>query len=424
MRATTNTSGLCAHSVARFLYWGSLLLLLAGMWALVDPLHRIGGRTGHLYLTVGAFDLYIWLLLVLGRWQARRGLVADAARSGVFAAVLSGLMFVAINEFHMASAGAARWVSALAAVSTIARLLAASRWLGFPLPAGHLAACCGWVAALAAPGIVLRWFLSDRPAQHLVGYLACWGVAGLAACHLPLVAWQRRRGWHGDGRPLGRWFTPWVLLGILAAVTVLQLHAVMWGLFVYWAQWYFTPIFLAGGVVAVSLGAARGRGRTAAWMFLGMAVLHAAVAWQDRVPILLPLPRPQSAAAYAVHPIYPSGAFLCLLFVGSGLLLRRLGLFSLSLVPPAVDGITRTVQAMWTWPRAKGVLMLLGAFALLGAGAAVQWWQEQRRSARPAPLWDLGLRDRAPGAAGHPGPAVSDNPPAPPSKSEPPGQEA
>ena len=120
----------------------------------------------------------------------------------------------------------------------------------------------------------------------------------------------------------------------------------------------------------------------------------------------------EGPAAYAIDPIYPSGAFLVLLLAASGLLLRRLWLFSLSLAPPALDGISRTVQAMWHWPRAKGVLMLLGAFVLLGSGSAVQWWQEQRRSSRSASSPSAGLADVGGPEKGTP--ATTPSEPAPP----------
>ena len=64
--------GVMPHQLARVSYWLSLLLLVAGMYVLIDPLHRQRRETVHVYITLGAFELYIWLLLCLGRWQRRR----------------------------------------------------------------------------------------------------------------------------------------------------------------------------------------------------------------------------------------------------------------------------------------------------------------------------------------------------------------
>ena len=58
-------------------------MLVGGIWVLVDPFHRVGGRTVHLYMTLGAFEAYIWMLLVLGRWQMRKGLAAPAGAGTV-----------------------------------------------------------------------------------------------------------------------------------------------------------------------------------------------------------------------------------------------------------------------------------------------------------------------------------------------------
>ena len=44
---------------ARLFYWVSLMLLLVGAWMLIDPLNRQPSETAHIYVTVGAFEVYI-----------------------------------------------------------------------------------------------------------------------------------------------------------------------------------------------------------------------------------------------------------------------------------------------------------------------------------------------------------------------------
>ena len=51
-----------ANVFARMFYWLSMLLLLAGAWVLIDPFERQRGETGHIFLTLAAFEVYIWLL--------------------------------------------------------------------------------------------------------------------------------------------------------------------------------------------------------------------------------------------------------------------------------------------------------------------------------------------------------------------------
>ena len=72
MEQKIKKSGVVTHQLARFLYWCSLLLLLAGMWVLIDPFHRKVGQTLHVYITLAAFELYIWLLLILAGWQVQK----------------------------------------------------------------------------------------------------------------------------------------------------------------------------------------------------------------------------------------------------------------------------------------------------------------------------------------------------------------
>lgn len=394
MRCVTERCGTVVHGFARFLYWGSLLLLVGGIWVLVGPLNRVGGRTVHLYMTLGAFEAYIWMLLVLGRWQMRKGLAADAGRSAVFAAVLSGLVFVALNEFHTASKTEARWVSGAAVALTVIRLAVARRWLIFPLPAPMFAACCGWLVILAAPAGVLRyWPYENRPAQHACAYLICWVVALWASCHVFLAAWQIRTRRTAREAALHRWWTPWVLLAILAGVTVLQLYAVMWSMFIGWAQWYFTPVFLAGALASVCLAHARKRHLTASWLLVAAAVAHAVAAAAGPAPGLLPVDRIEAVIPYATHPLYPSALLATLTLTVAVSLLRRRWFLAAALAPPAAVGTAETVRILRSSPYGKGAAMLLGAFALLGLGAAMQWWQERRlrigstsRQTKPPPL--------------------------------------
>jgi len=378
MIASTDVSGRIAHRCAGVLYWSSLLLLLAAAWVLIDPFQRRCGETVQIYITLAGFEVYVWLLLMLGRWQINKTLIGHAARSGLFAVVLTGLLFIALTELHAARATGAGWLSVLAVGLSMVRIVLASRWLGFRLPAPLLASCGAWVLVLAATTPILRGLADHRSAQHAVAYLICWFVALLVAAHVPLIGWQARRGFRHRGWPMGRWWVPWLLPGVLAAVMILQLYAVEYGLFVDCAQWYFSPIFLAVGMVAVGLGHASGKRVPEAWMVMALAVVHAATASGDPVPDDLPETWRTGAAACLVDPVRPSAVFASVMLVGLGLLLRRGWLISLAFVAPAVSAATQTGQAVWTWRHGKGFAMLIGAFALLGAGVAIQWWQEHR----------------------------------------------
>ena len=389
MIATTDVPGRTAHWCAGLLYWASLLLLVAAAWVLIDPFQRRCGETVQIYLTLAGFEVYVWLLLALGRWQIDKTLIGDAARSGLFAAVLTGLLFIALTELHAARATGAGWISVLAVGLSMIRIILAARWLGFRLPAPLLASCGAWVFALAATTPVLRWLTDHRSAQHIAAYLICWLVALLVAAHIPLIAWQARRGFRHRGWPMGRWWVPWLLPGVLATMMILQLYAVEYGLFVDCAQWYFSPIFLAIGVVAVGLGHASGRRVHETWMIMALAVVHAVAVRGDPVPDGLPETWRTGSMAWLVDPAQPSAVFASAMLAALGVMLHRGWIFCLAFVAPAMAAMTRTSHAVWTWRHGKGFVMLLGAFALLGAGAAIQWWQEHRaRWDRPAPSSD------------------------------------
>ncbi|MBN1344000.1 MAG: hypothetical protein JXQ73_15050 [Phycisphaerae bacterium] len=378
MYETTFVSGRTVHRLAAVTYWASLGLLLAGMWVLISPFDRTCGETGHVYVTVVGFELYIWLLLLLGRWQVRHALAADAARSGLFALFLTGMVFMALNELHAADAPWATGVSIIAVGLAAARLVMAQRWLGVRMPAFAGVLCVGWLVVLAAPAPILEHLSSTRTTQHGAGYVMCWVAALFVAAHLVLVAWQSRRGFANWGRPLGQWWASWLVVGMLSVLGVCQLLAVMRAEFVGFTAWYVTPIALAYGVVAVALSSACGRGYHAAWAMMGTAVMYSVVAAGSSAPADLPANWLHGPLSRPRYPLYASWAFASAMLAVTGVLLWRAWFVVLSLAAPAVAGMMESTSAVVRWRGGKGFTMLLGAFALLGLGAALQWWQQRR----------------------------------------------
>jgi len=375
MEHKTFKTGAVAHQFARVLYWCSILLLLAGMWIMIDPYHRKIGETFHVYITLIAFELYMWLLLLLARWQVNKGLTVDTARSGIFLVALTGVVFIALNELYMASVSEARFISALAFITAAAKLILARRWLGLQLPTPLLASCCLWMLVLLLPAPIIHSLLDSKSNQHLAAYLMCWVVALLVGGHLALVAWQMRRGFNGANKPLQQWWVGWFLPALLAALTIGQLYATMWGLFVEWSHWYFSPILLAGGVVCVCLSHACQRRRLEAWALMIMLICFVIAVSADPIPSQFPSQWQQGVGAYAVHPIYPAGVFLSVLLAAAGLLIQNWWLFGTAWVAPVSTVAFKATQAVWEWPHGKGVALLIGAFVLLAAGALLQWWK-------------------------------------------------
>ncbi len=369
-----------AHRVAGVLYWLSLLAFLAGAWILIDPFDRRCGEVVQIYLSLAAFEIYIWCVLILARWQFRRSLLSDTARSAAFALALTGTLFFALNELHSAHGPAAHVLSTLAVAAGLVRAGAARRWLEIELPGAMMAFVGLWLFVLAAPAPLVRLCGEDRPMQHLSAYLLCWLVAATLAMHLWLIAWQQRRGFVTPDNPLAKWWVPWVALGGQATLATLQLYAVMYGFYLDWVQWYFSPIVVAAGVVIVCLSAAWGRGHHLAWGVMGLAVLHTAtVAWLP-VPEGIREPCSYGLGSYLIHPLYPSGSLGCMMLLVGGLLVGQIWLAALAVVPPACLFLYEAGSAVRSWRHARGVGVLVGAFGLLGCGALLQWLEERRKA--------------------------------------------
>ena len=198
------------RGLARLLYWVSMLLLLLGGGVLIDPTHRQTGITIHIYITLAAFELYIWLLMLLARWQASKGMASDVARSGIFALVIQGLMFVAMNEMHQADANQGLVTTVVVVLLAAAKIPLACRWIGFALPAPMLLVNHLWILLMAVPALLLRQYRGERLAQDMVGYFSCWAVAALLAAHIPLAVRQAREGLRAGDAASRQWYVPWL----------------------------------------------------------------------------------------------------------------------------------------------------------------------------------------------------------------------
>jgi hypothetical protein len=325
-------------------------------------------------------------LLLLARWQLGNKLNTDAARSGIFALVLSGFMFMGLNELHLAAKVEANWISVLLVGLTIVRLIIGRRWLKYPLPAPLLVSMGLWLLVMALPIPVLRLLSESKMEQHGVASLMCWMTSLLAAGHVPLVAWQKNAGFKKGTETFNQWWVPWLMIIGWSGLAVTQLYASMWSMHVDWAQWYFSPIFLAIVLVAVILSyAAKARYREA-WVLLVIALLHMLVVSTDKVPGEFPTSWLAGAGVFLAHPFYSAGIMATLIFIATGIFMRQLWFFCLAAVSPVIYGLVQSFCLMWSWKHGKGMALLLSAFMLLGLGAAIQWLKENINSIRGARL--------------------------------------
>lgn len=390
--------------LSTLLYWISILLLVWGGRTLIDPSNRQSGEVGHIYITLAAFEGYIWLLLVVARWQAARGLTRDVARFGLFGIFVQGLVFMCVNELHMADQTQGLAVTGFALVLAAAKLILGARWMRIAMPAPLLASSLIWIAAMAVPGVILRAYGVDfstwpatvhYDAQYATAFISCWALAILAGLHLALVAWQRRRGFASAGG-LAQWWVPWAISMALLAMAVAQLYTAMWGLWVDWSQWYFTPIYVAIAVVAIALSLAARRWRAHAWALLVAAAVYFLITYTEALPEHMPSGWTRGVGAYILHPLYPNGVFVSVLFAAAALAVRHKALWMAAAVVPVAAGLYKLAQtlakpvstgsekaldAIFASRYGKGVALLLSSFLLLGAGVLVQWHRERRKAA-------------------------------------------
>jgi len=357
-----------------------LLLLLVGAWLLIQPFTRRPGETIQVYITVIAYEVYIWLLLLLGRWQVRKGLASDAARSGIFALVLIGLAFIALNELYYLSKPQGLIAVGLFSLLSILKLFVGPRMFGVSLPRPFIASGVAWIAALAVPAAVIAMLPVDSSARHCVGYLSFWCVAILLALHIPLVRWHVRHSKTDPNKSfLERWQMPWVVVGVLALLAVAQLYSTMWGLYVGVDFWYYGPVFLAGTALLIALAEARHFHQIAVWWFLVLTIINILIRWGADVPSELPASWREGVMSYFVHPIYPNLVWFCLLFVLMAVSLRRLFMLVFASVPILGSGAVIGCRVMMKWKYGRGMAVLLGAFVVLMLGVLAQWYQVRYR---------------------------------------------
>ena len=371
-----------ANRLARALYWASLLMLLLGAWLVIQPYDHEARRTAPIYNTVACFEAYAWLLIGLGAWQVRKHLHADAARSGLLAVLVTALTFVAVDELYLISLWQGRILGAALVALAAVKLIVGARLLGFDLPRPFLAAAMGWVVLLAAAPAAVA-FTSDFSianvrAMHAVAYAMFWLAGLLGAAHLLLVGWQMRRNWPSPPGPLNRWWTPWLVLDVLAAVTAGQLYAAAYAMDVDVAAWYFHPPLLSAAVVVLSLGLAR-RQRLVQAAVLAAAVLVAAVVIApDQAPARLPAAWSAWLDAHAWYPIYSAGGMLSGLLALAALCARARWLLIAATVLAASHGSVAAAEAVLAWRYGKGALLLVGAFVTLAVAALIQWHAARR----------------------------------------------
>jgi hypothetical protein len=397
--------------LARTIYWLSLLLLIVGGRVLIDPSDRAAGETLQIYITLAAFEIYMWLLLALGRWQHRNQLGNDVVRSGLFVIGLQGLTFVALNEMHMASSSVGVVLSIVATVLALAKLAIACRWLEFRLPYPLAGLAAAWILLMCASGLIFASLPEGSAQQQTAAYVLCWIAASLAAAHALIAAWGaediRRRQAKQE-----RWWIAWLASGSLGLMALVQIYSSRFGFYVDFPLGFLTPTVAAAAVAGVVLATAAGVRGKIAWGCMGASALVILVVRFETPTPVNEAPWMSVANGFFVHPLYPAGVLASLLAISTGLRLRSrpllvlgIGVFliagvwrlTMAIGPAVSNGAGRSIrrihqlaERILSWEHAQGVLLLCGAFVTLGIGV----WLQRRTAVRaktaapePEPHW-------------------------------------
>ena len=377
----------------RYVYWLSLLLLIIGGRTLIDPSNRSPGETVQIYITLAAFEIYAWLLLVLARWQHGRHMRADVARSGLFVVGLQGLMFVALDELQMVDASAGLIAAIVVTLLAAAKLAIGKRWLDVPLTRPLTALVGASVLVMAACGVVLSLLPEGGPERLAAGLALCWLTAGIAAAHGLLAAW-RGDDIRAKDRAGEDWWVGWLVSGAFLAMLVVQLISCRRGFFIDFRLALLSPIAAAVGISAVALTiAVDGRRDIVAWLLILTVALIAGLGLAS-TPVDEEPGWMRAFGGLAVHAAYPPAGLAAVLAIATGLKLRSRLLLGLGVGLLLAGGIAllvfvfaaaikaalaklvawagEVIDYVLSWRYAQATFLIAGAFVTLGLGAFLQ----------------------------------------------------
>ncbi len=381
-----------AHQIANIFYWVSVIVLLIGMRMIIDPNHRKIGETSHVFITLITFELYMWLLVVLGRWHKTRNLSSDLVRTTSFTMILCGFLFIALNEMYLAASTSAYLLSLLAFFSTLLKIWVMIKIIELRLSVLIWLFLAGWISILALPAPVM-YLMSDE-SRYRAALGLCWLIALFLAGHFILVRKQLFMGLTVSSKNwFQSWYSQWLMLAILLLCSILQAFSVSY-VFSDWAYWYFSPIFMTAGVLVICLTFRIRSVNILGWLMLAGAVFYMFISASD------PLPQgfPQNISGihsgdnglnsilrmgilwnekFWLHPIYPVISWSSLMFLLAAITVSMWWMMLLAGIGPFAGIALKAIKIVSASKNGKGFGLLILAFVLLGGGVLLQWAQEK-----------------------------------------------
>lgn len=388
--------------VPRFTFWVSVLLLIIGSRMMIDPDHRSVGETIQIYITLASFEVYVWLLLCLARWQYRQGLVPDVVRTGMFVIGLQAMLFMTLNELHLASPQAGATLTVVATILALAKAYVARRWLDLRIDPVLQGLILGWLVLMPLSGWILRETGNEPGFMQGPAAVFCWFAAVWASAHALLASWRGKAilSQPDDKTP---WWTGWLISASLCVTMALQLLACRRGYDIDFRVTLLLPLLTAGVITALIVSIIAERHEDRAWVCVGVTALAIAIFCTKSIhggdePAWL-----RSCRGVWVHPFLLSAYIFSVLAVVAGVKLRVRRLLVAGLlvgIPtttghlllhamrwlwmialPALRWMKKVVDSILEWRHATAVFMLAGAFVTLGLGT----WLQRRIAGQTPP---------------------------------------
>ena len=376
-----------AHSFANILYWISFSLLLIAARELISPGTRKAGQINHIFITIIAFEVYMWLLVGLNKWHFTKKLLIDSTRSMIFTLSLSGFLFMTLNEMYLIDTKFGLILSVAALATCICRMIIMHNSTMFKIPKDHRLYILGWLILIAAPAPLFK--VMDDTACYLNSILYCWIVTIYLTIHVYAIKTQRERKFNsGQENPFQNWYASWAVLGIMFILATAQCVSVIY-VFADYSFWFFSPLFITAGVLAVALAHTCRKGIALSWALLIASLFFLIMsAASPSLPNYFPScsgPASNTIVSnynqlgyqHLLHPVIPAILYGSFVFTICGIVLTAWWMLFISAIAPFTMGGIKAALLVSKCKNGKGFAMMLAAFLLLGGAIAIQWAQEK-----------------------------------------------
>ena len=365
-------SSLLAQSTT-IVYWCSMIFLLIGMQITINPYGKNIGEVKHILITFILFELYMWLLLRLGKWQHENGYINNNYRTIIFTFILTVSLIVALNELYLVSPIIATFCSIFTFGSAVMKARYASTVYKFRFSKNANLFLAGHLAILVFTPTILNLIVTTTRDEHLLGYLLSLMIAVWFGAHLLLIYEQV-----SAGDPLMALKSrlqqkiTWLAVAIFSLFVVVQLYATMWSLDIKWAPFYITPIILSISLIVILCGQLNKM-----CYFIGTGFLFIVMVGFVNT-VHTPFPKEVNLAAVGMlatplrNGYIINGTLFCLIFTSMFLLIKSWWMLMVASALPACSISKTIIINLWFNKQSRGFMFIVASFILLAVGVMLQ----------------------------------------------------